>query len=440
MTIKQIYFFVSFVVGLLLIFLGLRYNIYYVRDHFSYTGRLPAKFEAAVVIVNVACVAAGILLVLGRKRLEPHAREFLLVVGSVLVSLIFLEAGFRAYLYAFAEDLQPQYLSASEVTLARRFVRHHYLGYVPAPGYVSLDGLNRHNALGFRGDEISRVKLAGTYRIVFVGGSSTYTERVPSYKEAWPYLTGKELRRICGYDDIEVINGGVGGYDSFQSLMNIQYRILDLAPDLIIVHHGVNDAHARLVRPSRYRADNSGRRRPWSTEGEPWFMYSVLIRMSMTALTGQPFEPAVGYYYNSPYSAAGVRDEGIDERLGDTPMNALALNPPIYFERNLRSMAAVARANGADILFITWPYSTAHDDYMRSRHYQTAIAEINATAARVGADTGTFVYALEKDMPRDAEYWWDNRHVNREGARLKARLTAKGISDYVCPRARRGVE
>ena len=118
-------------------------------------------------------------------------------------------------------------------------------------------------------------------------------------------------------------------------------------------------------------------------------------------------------------------------------MNVLKRNPPTYYERNLRNMVAVTRASGADILFVTWANSLAHDDFIRAEHYQVAIREINAATTRIAEETGVFVYELDKEMPRQAQYWWDNRHVNEEGARIKAKLTAKGIANYVCPRATR---
>ena len=58
---------------------------------------------------------------------------------------------------------------------------------------------------------------------------------------------------------MEVINGGVGGYSSYQTLMNIQFRVLPLNPDLIVIYQGYNDIHTRFVYPnSSYLGDNSG--------------------------------------------------------------------------------------------------------------------------------------------------------------------------------------
>ena len=58
------------------------------------------------------------------------------------------------------------------------------------------------------------------------------------------------------YENIEVINAGVPGYTSWETLINFQFRVLDIEPDLIIIYHGTNDTHARLVLPKFYQSDN----------------------------------------------------------------------------------------------------------------------------------------------------------------------------------------
>jgi hypothetical protein len=42
-------------------------------------------------------------------------------------------------------------------------------------------------------------------------------------------------------------------------LINLELRVLDLDPDLILVYHGINDIQARFVwPPETYFGDNSG--------------------------------------------------------------------------------------------------------------------------------------------------------------------------------------
>ena len=48
-------------------------------------------------------------------------------------------------------------------------------------------------------------------------------------------------------DEVEVLNAGVPGYNSWESAIDFQTRVLDAEPDLVVVFFGVNDVHARLV-------------------------------------------------------------------------------------------------------------------------------------------------------------------------------------------------
>lgn len=72
--------------------------------------------------------------------------------------------------------MQSKYLLYGECGITPSlYSPHHYLNYYGSPNYKSKDGLNMHNSLGFRGDEIAIPKLEGTYRIVILGGSTAYT-------------------------------------------------------------------------------------------------------------------------------------------------------------------------------------------------------------------------------------------------------------------------
>jgi len=87
-------------------------------------------------------------------------------------------------------------------------------------------------------------KPAGQFRIVCLGGSTTYTSDVKDYRDSYPYLLEKYLK-AQGYNDVTVVNAGAGSWSSWESLINFQFRVLDLDPDLIIVYHGIND----ILRP-----------------------------------------------------------------------------------------------------------------------------------------------------------------------------------------------
>src|SRR5579862_5021424 len=110
-------------------------------------------------------------------------------------------------------------------------------GIYPNPGYIG--GLNRHNALGFRGGAIPVPKASHTFRIVCLGGSTTYDVAVEDWHNAYPAQLEKVLREK-GYD-VEVVNAGGPSWTSREQLLNYTTRVSWIEPDLIVLYEGIND-------------------------------------------------------------------------------------------------------------------------------------------------------------------------------------------------------
>ena len=115
---------------------------------------------------------------------------------------------------------------------------------------------NRHNSLGFRGEELAP-NTTGVARIAFVGGSTMYGEGVPDYHMSLPDLLAFGLAREG--KPVQSINAGCPGWTSLETLLNLQLRLLELEPDYVVFYHGINDVLPRMVWPATaYRGDMSG--------------------------------------------------------------------------------------------------------------------------------------------------------------------------------------
>ena len=90
-------------------------------------------------------------------------------------------------------------------------------------------------------------------------------------------------------------------------------------------------------------------------------------------------------------------------------------------------MVAIARANGVEVLLSTWAYSPYFDDYVSEPHYQRGFHESNAVVNEVARQYGAKLFDFAEKMPGDRKYWSDGRHVNEEGALVKASLFANYI-------------
>jgi hypothetical protein len=269
--------------------------------------------------------------------------------------------------------------------------------------------------LGYRGDDFPVEKPAGLFRIVVLGGSTVYTEKVKDNARTFTTQLEMILHDEYHYTDVQVINAGVPGYSSWESLINLEFRVLDLEPDLIIIYQNTNDVHARLAEPTAYRGDNTGAIRQWRGPTVAWWEYSTLLR-----ILSRKLEYTDQVQLNDFVDALTQ----LEYTQGDA-VAALHENPPIYFRRNLINMIAVAQANNVKVMLATWAHSPYFDDYAATDLYQQAYQEQNDLILQLAQERQVPVFDFAAVMPQDREYWADGRHVNEAGARYKAHLFAE---------------
>lgn len=375
--------------------------------------------------------------------------RIILLVASVLLTLALVEIFSRVYLQYLANPQQFNLWASVNQLVARYgqdqasqqiFEPHRNIGYIPTPGYR--DRKNRHNEDGYRGDELTKPKPEETFRIVALGGSTTYSVSVNDYHHSYPYLLGEYLRE-AGYPNVEVINAGASYYSSLESLINLQTRVLELDPDMILVYHGINDVHPRLVWPQEaFRADNSGacQLRLQRLRMPSIFEYSTFLRILGIQLGFFQTHAQMDwqFMFRPPTFLA---DDFLEQKRSGTYPNGiftsisarqiLEANDTRYFEGNLRSMVAIARSREIEPMLMTFAYSPLYDeeDFPRvaSPEYQLAYEQQNAMIRRLAEETETLCFDLEAVMPDDTQYYTDGRHYTEAGNRLRAQL----IGDFI---------
>ena len=110
------------------------------------------------------------------------------------------------------------------------------------------------NSEGFRGVEFSLTKPSDTYRIVMVGGSTTFGSGVFD-NETIPFQLEQKLRNENTEFNVEVINAGIGGAWSKTESNLIKNKIIDYDPDLLIAYNGANDGLKEIGEILDYDAD-----------------------------------------------------------------------------------------------------------------------------------------------------------------------------------------
>jgi hypothetical protein len=152
-------------------------------------------------------------------------RGFLLVFVFALAVAIIELCGY-AYLQHFTIEgsfernvgvgnkIRRYLLNPNDTTAQPRYLPQETVGFIHNPKFYQ-DGIKQNNRYGWRGKDFSVIKPDSVYRIVCMGGSTTYGFGVTSPDSSYPSLLQKVLERKYPDKKIEVINAGVAAISSF---------------------------------------------------------------------------------------------------------------------------------------------------------------------------------------------------------------------------------
>jgi len=260
------------------------------------------------------------------------------------------------------------------------------------------------NAHGFRGEAIEMPKPDGRYRIVCLGGSTTYSYAVDD-DESYPVQLEAALRGLRPDADIEVINGGIESYTTAESLNNLIFRVLELQPDAIVVYHGANDVRAR--RYANYAPGYEHYRRNWNGSVD-------------------------GFSGRRDY-LGGVNELIQYERPdppGDAAANLTASGTDAY-RRNLLSMVAVAQAHDVTAVLVSFAADTAHATNEGQPELLAGIAQHNTITRQVAEQQGAVWIDLASQLPADAGLFVDSVHLNAAGCKAKGEIIAADLVPHL---------
>lgn len=378
----------------------------------------------------------------------------------VLAALAIVELGARIYLYDVAgtETLlvygsQQDLRDRPELARAQfRFAPHRYLGYVPRPGHRR--GALVHNSQGYKDDEIVLPKPAGEFRIVCLGGPTTYASAVEDPRLSYPNRLEAELRER-GYRHVNVINAGADGYSSYEFLPQYAFRVRYLYPDLVIVHAGFNDTLARLVWPaSAYQPDNSGFRidAAAAVVTPNLWDYSVFLRMA--AVRSGLLAPASEHRGDhDPLNEATVVARELETQVGEqtyprgvfaeaSAEHIFATNGDEYFLRNMEALLVLLRHDDVRVVVSSEPMlafdldpaaKVEADEFQQPwfaeplpgfAPFRQALEQSNAKLAALATRLGADWFDLAAALPRDRSLYTDGVHATEAGERLKGRMYA----------------
>lgn len=322
------------------------------------------------------------------------------------------------------------YLPRSDAEAGRTmYVPHPFLGYVMRPGHVrsTEDGewLWTVNADGMRGERLVVPKPEGTYRILCVGGSTTFGTGCQRDEDAFPQKLQDMLReRLPAGVRVDVGNCGVPGYSTAETLINLALRLDRFDPDLVIVYHAANDA--LLVQAEGFRADYSHGRQVWSP-----FRVSPSERRLIE--TSRIYARLAGT--RDAESSRNLRDliqtEDFDER--HVPANErLNLAGVAVFLRNMRSIVDVVRGQGREVLLQTFATDEAQDRRPNIRYHET-IDAMNAGLVELAAERDVPLVDVAGHLDDRSKLFVDWMHLNEGGSALHAMILTEAVLPLIQP-------
>lgn len=272
-------------------------------------------------------------------------RDLLLIAALSGLLLLLLEGGLRGWRWLRGEPAETRVEKFyGQMREALGLYRPHPFTNTAAARAASVIAFGRRvsfNALGYRSPERPAARRPGVARILCAGGSTTFDIAAADDGLTWPALLEERLRRAPGLAEAEVWNAGFPGWTSVENLISFALRDGDLEPDLVVLYQGINDLQPAGHQPfdPEYVAGHAAESRLALGLGLPpiaWSERSLVLEKARDLL-GQERDP----WQRLKLPAAGPRRSAL-------PPEALAT-----FERNVRSLIALARGRGSRVLLVT---------------------------------------------------------------------------------------
>ena len=174
-------------------------------------------------------------------RLPTFVKQAICILVSLLMAALLLEAALRV---AYHHSLDFSMEMWKYATQLKRTDPNPNLSFTNRPnGHAFLMGQDvQVSSQGLRDREFSLAKPPGTYRIMMLGDSTTFGWGVAANDTAAKVLE-RELNaaHVAGYDRFEVLNTGVGNYDTVQEMTYYKTAGRNFHPDLVVLVYFIND-------------------------------------------------------------------------------------------------------------------------------------------------------------------------------------------------------
>ncbi len=271
------------------------------------------------------------------------------------------------------------------------------------------------NAMGFRGREIVIPKPVGTFRVVCIGGSTTFDTYATTDEDTWPGRLERLLRDK--HPQVEVVNAGVPSHTLATSLgPAIWPKIESIQPDLLVVYHASNEI-SELARATFGAQTATQTRKPIAKFLTDWSLLAFKL-----ALVADRIAPRVESFGTGELPDTGVR----------------------AFEASLRELVHRAQRNHVGVALATVGVRWSEDAPLEKRNdllrgaakdfvglspegIARAFRSYNSTIERVAHELGAVLLPVATSVTGREECFGDMTHQSPEGSSVIAAVIATGL-------------
>ena len=311
-----------------------------------------------------------------------------------------------------------------------KYTAAYNLNYIPTPDFKT--DSRQHNEHGYRG-ELIQCKKNDAYRILFLGGSTTYGSMVKSPAETYPAQTRLILLDSIENDSwlqqkfrtIEIINAGMESALSCDELNLYLYKFRYYKPDLVVIHSGGNDAQVSW-KDNAYVPDYTHCRNPQMFQIKPtpfpkWLMNSYFISF----LTISLYYPLDG----GSFEITSANVEPIYAQSWYPEEYKLSIEKGNYefypFYVNFNILTDLILKDGAKVVVIPFALNL-NTPYPLDKTYVQNVRLNNAVMQQVTTEKKMNWVNYQYTMI-DSAYWVDDCNLLARGEKLKALIVAKEI-------------
>jgi len=343
----------------------------------------------------ITCLLATLIYVVQRAvqaRLTLAGTRLLACAGLVLSFFLLLEASLGLFVHFFPYQMYiPDPVAFWRANPALALSTGHYDSH----GVTVLDRPT------FFDKEYTQEKTAGACRIICLGDSQTMGfPWVDATRDSYPKVLQALLREGSPQRRIEVVNGGISGYTSFQGLFALKHIALLYRPDALVVSYCYHDGNSSYTEDREVMSDDE---REIATKR---LLYRSQLYLLIRALI-----------YRGKALGCDRSNKPVVRRvsMGD-------------YEKNLRAMISLAKERGIRIFLVNLPIEDK-DDFAGA--YRAVMRRV-AQSEGVPFIDGNAAFHLLPESERRL-FFFDGVHFTVQGNRAVAAMLAREMAPVLFP-------